>query len=89
MSAGNCDNCTMATATRTVANADPARPSIGVELERVRLEHRARRMRFAIRALRELADTRATDGPAPPALQQALARFSQELAQVCRRMNEL
>lgn len=84
-----CDNCTMATATRTLPNADPARASIGLELERVRLEHRARRMRFAIGALRELADSRAADGAAPPALQQAIARFSQELAQVRRRMNEL
>lgn len=66
--------------------AAPAR-TIGVELERRRLEHRARRIEYALAALRRLADTRAADGPVP--LRQAIGAFSQDLAQVRRRLSDL
>lgn len=59
-----CDNIAMTPATASQPNA-PVRPSIGRELERVRLEHRERRVRFAIRELSELRDARATDGLTP------------------------
>jgi|GEM_PF-2675254 len=63
--------------------------SIGLDLERVRLEHRARRLGFVIAALRRLADTRATDGPSRAPLHQAIAGFSQELAHADRRLAAL
>lgn len=62
--------------------------TIGVELERVRLEHRARRVEFAIEALRGIADARAPQPP-PPALTQAIEDFRQELARLRRRIAEL
>jgi hypothetical protein len=55
----------------------------------VRLEHRARRVGLAIAALRDLSHARAKDGATTPALQQAIAGFSQELAQIRRRIDTL
>jgi len=79
----------MATTTRPAPVSRAPGASIGRELERVRLEHRARRMGFAIAALRDLSDARAQNGAAPPALRQAIAGFSQELAQVRQRIEKL
>ncbi len=62
---------------------------IGLELERRRLEHRARRIEFVIAALHRLADARAPDGPIPAPLRQAIGGFSQELARVDRRRADL
>lgn len=59
------------------------------ELERTRLEHRARRIRVAMTALHGIADARAVDGPVPPPLEQALAGFAHELDVVGRRLAEL
>ena len=63
--------------------------SIGIDLERQRLEHRARRIKLAIAALRRIADAHAPNGPAPAPLQQAIAGFSAEHARVDRHLAEL
>jgi hypothetical protein len=66
----------------------PDRRPIGAELERVRLEHRARRIE---RALAVLRDHRAypPDRDRPAALDQAIAGFRQELAAVRDRLRQL
>ena len=79
----------MATTTQPAPIPQARGTSIGRELERVRLEHRARRMGFAIAALRDLSDARAKNGAVPPALRQAIAGFSQELSQVRQRIDKL
>lgn len=79
----------MATTTRPATVPVASATSIGRELERVRLEHRARRMGFAIAALRDISDARAKNGAAPPALRRAIAGFSQELSQVRQRIDQL
>ena len=79
----------MAPTTRPATVPAARATSIGRELERVRLEHRARRMSFAIAALRDISDARAKNGPAPPALRQAIAGFSRELSQVRQRIDKL
>jgi hypothetical protein len=63
--------------------------SIGAELERQRLEHRARRVDRAIAVMRDLATSRARDDRAPAALWQAIEAFSEELAAIDRRLGEL
>jgi hypothetical protein len=76
--------------TYLVATQTTASPgTIGADLERRRLEHRAQRIEFALAALRRLADARTVHGPVPPPLRQAMAGFSQELAQVQRRLANL
>jgi len=79
----------MAISTRPTPIPEAPRASIGRELERVRLEHRERRVGLAIAALRDLCDARAKNGAAPPALRQAIAGFSQELAQVRQRIDTI
>lgn len=66
-----------------------ARSSIGLDLERQRLEHRARRVSYTIAALRRLADARASSGSVPAPMQQAIAGFSHELGRVERRLADL
>jgi hypothetical protein len=61
--------------------------SMRQELERHRLEHRARRLRLVVAALRERVAAAAAHGPVPPGLHRALADFSSELAQVRARLS--
>jgi len=68
---------------------DLAPGSIGHALERRRLEHRVQRIEFVIAALRRLSSARATDGPSPAPLRQAIAGFSQELTSVRDRLDEM
>jgi hypothetical protein len=63
-----------------------ARMSVRQELERARLEHRARRLRLVVSALRERSRAAAQGGSVPPALQRALSDFSGELAEVRARL---
>ena len=63
--------------------------TIGSDLERRRLEHRARRVGFALGALRRLADSREPDTQVPAPLDQAMAGFSQELADLHSRLADL
>lgn len=63
--------------------------TIGVDIERRRLEHRAHRIEFTIAALSRLADTRAPDGPVPVPLREAIVGFSRELAELDRRLTDL
>jgi hypothetical protein len=58
--------------------------SLGSELERDRLEKRARRVRQVIDALRERADAR--EGGAPRPLTAAIEDFGRELADLERRL---
>jgi hypothetical protein len=58
-----------------------ARDSLAAELERVRLAHRARRLREALRALREHANGRGP-GAVPASLQRAIADFARELGEI-------
>jgi hypothetical protein len=60
----------------------------GREFERHRLEHRARRLRLVVAALRERAGEAATSGHVPPPLHRALSDFSNELAHVRARLGE-
>jgi hypothetical protein len=69
--------------------AVPPPATIGGDLERLRLEHRAERIEFTIKALRRLADSRAPGRSAPAPLRQALDGFSDELATVRHRLTEL
>jgi hypothetical protein len=75
---------------RTAVRATPARAtaarSLGYQLERDRLEQRAVRVRQVIRALRERAAARDTDGGAPRPLRAAIEDFGRELAELERRM---
>jgi hypothetical protein len=65
------------------------RMSVRQELERARLEHRARRLRLVVSALRERSLAAAQHGSVPPALQRALMDFSGELAEVRARLGRL
>jgi hypothetical protein len=65
----------------------PRKTCLGSELERVRLEHRARRLRLMIGLLGERARMCRRAAPAPPALQRAIQDFSAELSQVRRRLH--
>jgi hypothetical protein len=69
------------------AKTDPVGLTVGEDLERCRLEHRARRLRLVIDALRERASASA-DGSIPPAMRRALADFSTELAHVRARLGD-
>jgi hypothetical protein len=69
------------------AKTDPVDLTVGRDLERHRLEHRARRLRLVIDALRERASA-SGDGSIPPALHRALADFSTELDHVRARLGE-
>jgi hypothetical protein len=62
--------------------------SVGHDLERRRLEHRARRLHLVVAALRARASAASDSGSVPPALHRALADFSSELAHVRRRLGE-
>lgn len=65
--------------------ATPAR-SLGRQLERDRLEQRARRVRQVIRALRERAEARDTAGGTPRPLRAAIEDFGRELAELEHRL---
>jgi hypothetical protein len=60
--------------------------SVRHELEQARLEHRARRLRLVVSALRERSAAAAQHGSVPPALQRALSDFSNELSDVRARL---
>jgi hypothetical protein len=73
------------------AGADGSRPSagttIGVELERRRLAHRATRLQRVLEALRDRAVYRSSgDGQTPPPLRDAIADFTAQLNAVERRL---
>lgn len=61
--------------------------SLGAELERQRLAHRAARIRKTLSAMHRLADDRRGDVPAP--LRHGMADFVRELARVERRLKDL
>jgi hypothetical protein len=63
--------------------------TLGAVLERDRLEHRARRVAFAIVALRRLADASTGPDPVPTPMRQAIDGFSAELAHINQRLREL
>jgi hypothetical protein len=66
-------------------HCDPA--TLGGELARLRLEHRARRLEMVVRELRRRADEHETRGnPVPVPLREALLEFTRELAEVRRRV---
>lgn len=73
------------TARQSLARASGVR-SLGHQLERDRLEQRARRVRQVIHALRERADARDTSGGAPRPLRAAIEDFGRELAELERRL---
>jgi len=56
--------------------------TLGARLERHRLEHRARRLRLAIAALRERRAASASAGRVPRPLQQAIRDFTAELSSI-------
>lgn len=60
--------------------------SVGAELERERLGHRARRIEVVIAALRQLMNARAAEGPVPAALGQSIAAFARERTEIDRRL---
>ncbi|HVW17983.1 MAG TPA: hypothetical protein VHB30_07015 [Solirubrobacteraceae bacterium] len=62
---------------------------IGVDLERMRLEHRAHRVRRVIAVLRNLAATRSPTDRGASALRRAIDGFSDELAHLDRRLHEI
>jgi hypothetical protein len=62
--------------------------SVGHDLERRRLEHRARRLHLVVAALRARASAASDSGSVPPALHRALADFTAELAHVRRRLGD-
>jgi hypothetical protein len=70
------------------STATPPPPCIATDLERSRLEHRARRIERALLVLRGHRD-RADVGRRPPALEQAIAEFGEELGAVKARLREL
>jgi hypothetical protein len=61
--------------------------SLGAELERQRLAHRAARIRSALSAMHRLADGRG--GEVPPPLRHGMADFVRELARVEQRLRDL
>jgi hypothetical protein len=65
-----------------------SRPTIGGELERMRIEHRLRRVDLALAELHRLSDPR-TDGDSPPALRQAINRFTEEHGRLERRLADI
>jgi DNA-binding transcriptional MerR regulator len=71
------------------ARPETAARSIGEELERVRLEHRATRIGFVVAELRQLAELRAADGEIPAPLRQAINGFTQELEVISCRLRDL
>ena len=74
-----------ATARQPVVRASGVR-SLGHQLERDRIEQRARRVRQVIHALRERADARDTGGEPPRPLRAAIEDFGRELAELERRL---
>lgn len=65
------------------------RQSLGVDLERIRLQHRARRIERVLDVLRERRALSRQTGPRPAALDQAIAGFGEELGSVRRRLRAL
>jgi hypothetical protein len=64
--------------------------TIGVQLERQRLEHRAHRIEHVLRALRERSVHRRTpSGGVPRPLTEAIAGFDVELRRVRRRLEAM
>lgn len=61
--------------------------TLGGELERHRLEQRARRLELVIAVLRERAGAPALGGSTPSGLQHAIRDFAGELARVRRRLS--
>ena len=59
---------------------------IGVDLERRRLQHRARRIERVIAVLQQRRSTGTPTGSRPAALDQAIAGFGAELASVRARL---
>jgi hypothetical protein len=70
------------------ALTSPSQP-IGYDLERIRLEHRARRLELAIAALNRLQDQRTAGGTRTPPMSRATATFALELSTVRRRLVDL
>ena len=62
--------------------------TIGLELERVRLEHRSHRLDYVIDALHRIERLHEKD-PAPAPLHHALMDFSREKAELKRRLAQL
>jgi hypothetical protein len=73
----------------TTGHAWSIAQTLGAELERVRLAHRARRIERVLVALRERRTERARAGPVPPALSEAIDEFSRELAQLRARLSAM
>ncbi|MDO8211781.1 hypothetical protein [Conexibacter sp. CPCC 206217] len=69
--------------------APPTAPthSLGIELERQRLAHRAARIRRALAAMHRLADARRDEVPAP--LLHGMTDFDRELTRVEQRLRAL
>jgi hypothetical protein len=65
------------------------RHTIGQELERRRLEHRAQRLEAALRALHVRAADQGRRGAVPPGLSEAIGDFAAELAAVRARIDAL
>lgn len=75
----------MATAARL--SLDPS-ATIGAELERQRLQLRARHVRLVLVLLRERAGASTASGRPRPGLEQAIRQFSAELSSIRRRLQE-
>jgi hypothetical protein len=73
----------------TAGHAWAIAQTLGAELERVRLAHRARRIERVLVSLRERRTERARAGPVPPALSQAIDGFSRELAHLRARLSAM
>jgi hypothetical protein len=67
----------------------PPRRSIASDLERSRLEHRARRLDATLRALRDRVSDHQERGHVPQPLTEAIADFRSELARVRARLDGL
>jgi hypothetical protein len=70
-------------------HAWPIAQTVGAELERVRLAHRARRIERVLVSLRARRAERAQAGAVAPALSQAIDDFSRELAQLRGRVSAM
>ena len=70
----------------SLSTSRTASRSLGRQLERDRLEQRARRVRQVIHALRERADARDSAGGAPRPLRAAIEDFGRELTELERRL---
>jgi hypothetical protein len=66
----------------TAGHAWSIAQTLGGELERVRLDHRTRRIERVLVSLRERRTERARAGAIPPALNQAIDDFTRELGAV-------